>query len=133
MSKPIRQTVTSNASPHEVYELLMDSAKHADFSGQAASISREEGGEISAYGGYITGRNLKLILDREIFQSWRAVDWPEGHCSTVTFVLLPIPAGTRLNFTHTDVPEGAEGEFAQGWIDNYREPTKAAFETGADA
>jgi activator of HSP90 ATPase len=128
MSKPIQQTVTFKASPNEVYELLMDSAKHAAFSGEAASISREVGGEISAYGGYITGRNLKLIPDREIVQSWRAVDWPEGYFSTVTFVLLPIPDGTRLNFTHTDVPDGTEEEFAQGWIDNYWDPMKRAVE-----
>lgn len=130
MSRVIQQTVTFKASPHEVYELLMDSAKHAAFSGESASISREEGGEISAYGGYITGTNLKLIPDREIVQSWRAVDWPEGYYSTVTFVLLPIPDGTRLNFTHVDVPDGTEDEFEQGWIDNYWEPMKRMLGAG---
>jgi len=126
MSHPIQQTITFDASPHEVYELLMDSARHAAFSGQGASISRDVDGEISAYGGWITGRNLKLLPDREIVQSWRAAEWPEGHYSTVTFVLLPIPGGTRLNFTHVDVPDGLEDEFAQGWIDAYWEPMKAA-------
>ena len=129
MSHPIQQTVTFPVSPHEIYELLMDSAKHAAFSGESASISREVGGEISAYSGYITGTNLKLIPDREIVQSWRAVDWPQGYHSTVTFVLLPIAEGTRLNFTHTDVPDGTEDEFAQGWIDNYWEPMKRALQT----
>ena len=126
MSRLIQQTVTFHASPHVVYELLMDSDSHAAFSGDSASISREVGGEISAYGGYITGSNLKLIPDREIVQSWRAVDWPEGHISTVTFVLLRIPEGTRLNFTHEGVPDGTEEEFEQGWIDNYWDPMKRA-------
>jgi uncharacterized protein YndB with AHSA1/START domain len=31
MFKPIHQTVTFKASPHEVYEALMDSKKHAAF------------------------------------------------------------------------------------------------------
>jgi len=128
MSHPIQQTVTFNASPHEVYELLMDSAKHAAFSGDSASISREVGGEYSAYGGYITGKNLKLVPNQEIVQSWRASDWPEGYFSTVTFVLLPIREGTRLNFTHIDVPDGTEDEFTQGWIENYWEPMKRALE-----
>lgn len=128
MSKLIQQTVTFTASPHDVYEALMDSAKHAAFSGGAAHISREVGGEFSAYDGYISGRNLKLIPDREIVQSWRAPDWPEGFFSTVTFVLLPIPEGTRLNFTHADLPEGTEAEFEQGWIDNYWEPMKKMLE-----
>jgi activator of HSP90 ATPase len=128
MSKLIQQTVTFKASPHEVYEALMDSKKHAAFSGSQASISREVGGEYSAYDGYITGRNLELVPDKKIVQTWRAVDWPEGHFSTVTFVLLPIPEGTRLNFAHADVPEGSEAEFEQGWVDNYWEPMKKMLE-----
>jgi len=128
MSRPIQQTVTFKAAPHAVYEALMDSAKHAAFTGEAADISREVGGAFSAYGGYIRGKNLKLIPDKEIVQSWRAVDWPEGHFSTITFILLPIPGGTRLNFTHIDVPDGTEEEFAQGWIDNYWTPMKKLLE-----
>ena len=128
MSTPIQQTETFKANPHEIYEALMDSAKHSALTGSPANISREIGGDYSAYDGYITGKNLKLIPDREIVQSWRAVDWPEGKFSTVTFILLPIPDGTRLNFTHVDVPDGTEEEFTQGWIDNYWEPMKAFFE-----
>jgi activator of HSP90 ATPase len=128
MSKPIQQTVTFKASPHEVYEILMDSKKHSAFSGGLAEISREVGGEFSAYDGYITGKNLELVPDRKIVQNWRAVDWPEGFFSTVTFVLLPIAGGTRLNFTHKDLPEGTEAEFEQGWVNNYWEPLKRYLE-----
>ena len=128
MSTPIQQTVTFKATPHQVYEALMDSAKHAAFTGDAAEISREVGGAYSAYGGYISGQNLELLPDQKIVQSWRAVDWPEGQFSTITFVLLPIPGGTRLNFTHMDVPDGTEEEFTQGWIDNYWNPMKAMLE-----
>jgi activator of HSP90 ATPase len=128
MSKLIRQTVTFKASPHEIYELLMDSAKHAAFSGDAASISREVGGEFMAYGGYISGENLELLPDHKIVQSWRAVDWPVGFFSTVTFVFTPVEGGTRLDFTHIGVPDGTEDEFTQGWIDNYWTPMQAMLE-----
>jgi activator of HSP90 ATPase len=128
MSKPIHQTVTFKASPHDVYEALMDSEKHAAFSGSAAEISREAGGEYSAYDGYITGKNIELVPDRKIVQSWRAVDWPEDKFSTVTFVFTPVEGGTRLDFTHADVPDGTEAEFTRGWIDNYWEPMKAMLE-----
>lgn len=128
MSNPIQQTVTFQATPHDVYETLMDSAKHSAFSRDGAEISREVGGAVSAYGGYITGQNLELVPDQKIVQSWRASDWPAGKFSTVTFLLLPIPGGTRLNFTHVDVPDGTEEEFAQGWVDSYWTPMKAALE-----
>ncbi len=128
MSRVITQTVIFKASPHQVYEALMDSKKHAAFTGGTVRISREAGGEIMAYDDYITGKNIELVADEKIVQAWRAVDWPEGYFSTVTFLLAPIPEGTRLDFTHADVPEGTEAEFEQGWIDNYWEPMKAFLE-----
>jgi activator of HSP90 ATPase len=128
MSNLIKQTITFKASPHDVYEALMDSAKHAAFTGGAAEISREVGGEFVAYDGYITGKNIELVPDKKIIQSWRAVDWEEGYFSHVTFELTAVPEGTRLDFVHTDIPDGTEDEFTQGWIDNYWEPMKKYFE-----
>jgi activator of HSP90 ATPase len=128
VSNPIVQTIFFKASPHEIFEALMDSAQHTAFSGAAAQISREVGGEFSAYDGYITGKNLELVPDRKIVQLWRAVDWPAGHFSTVSFILAPEPEGTRLEFLQVDLPAGTEAEFAQGWIDNYWEPLKAWLE-----
>jgi len=128
MSKLIQQTVTFKATPHEVYEVLMDSKKHAAFSGGKARISRVVGGKISAYDNYIAGNNVELVPDTKIIQDWRAVDWPEGKFSRVTFEFTPVPEGTRLDFTHADVPDGTEEEFSQGWIDNYWEPMKRALE-----
>lgn len=128
MSKPIKQTVIFKASPHEVYEALMDSSKHTSFTGNTAEISREVGGEFMAYDGYITGKNVELMPDQKIVQSWRAVDWKEGYFSRVTFEFTAVPEGTRLDFVHTDVPNGTEDEFTQGWIDNYWEPMKKYFD-----
>ena len=58
MPKTIRQTVTIKARPHAVYEALMDSRKHAAFSGLPARISRVRGGRFTAYGPYLSGVNL---------------------------------------------------------------------------
>ena len=133
MSKPIQQTVLFKASPHEVYEALMDSKKHAAFTGGKARISRAVGGHIMAYDDYISGKNIQLVPDRRIVQDWRAVDWPEGYFSRITFEFTPVPEGTRLDFTHVDLPEGTEEEFTQGWIDNYWEPMKIFLEKASEA
>ena len=127
MSKPIHQTVEFTVSPHEVYEALMSSKKHAEFTSSAARISRKVNGKYTAYDGYITGRNLELIPDQKIVQEWRAVDWQPEQTSQVTFELTAIPSGTRLDFTHTGLPEGSEAEFTQGWIDNYWTPMQKMF------
>jgi activator of HSP90 ATPase len=121
----IEQTVFFETSPHELYEALMDSARHAAFTNADAEISREVGGVFMVYSGYISGVNLELLPDKKIVQRWRAMDWPEEHYSLVTFVFTAQKDGTQLDFTHADVPDGTEEEFRQGWIDNYWEPMQA--------
>ena len=125
MSKLIRQSVTFRATPHEVYEALMDSRKHAKFTRSAAKISRKVGGEIMAYDGYITGHNLELEPDRKIVQAWHASEWAPGHMSKATFTLTPVAAGTRLSFSHSNVPDQFVNDIRQGWIDSYWTPMKA--------
>jgi uncharacterized protein YndB with AHSA1/START domain len=124
--KAIRQTVTFKASPADVFEMLMDSRKHAAFTGEPAEISRKAGGRISAYGGYVDGRNIEIVPSCKIVQAWRGSDWPEGLYSTATFVLTKVPAGTRLTFTQTGVPDDQAAPIAEGWKEHYWEKMKAA-------
>ena len=127
-SKDIKQTASFKASPHEVYDALMDSKKHSTFTGSAATISRKVGGNISAYDGYIEGKNLELVPNEKIVQSWRGSDWPEGHFSKVTFVLHKTSTGTKLSFLHEDVPAEFYKDIRQGWIDYYWAPMKEMLE-----
>jgi activator of HSP90 ATPase len=128
-NKTIRQTITFKASPHDIYEALMDSRKHAKFTGDKASISRKVGGKFSVFDGYSEGSNLELIPDAKIVQSWRASDWPEGHYSQVTFTFKEIPGGTRLSFLQTGVPEKQYADISQGWRDYYWAPLKEMLES----
>jgi activator of HSP90 ATPase len=122
--KTIRQSAAFKVSPHDVYEALMDSGKHSQFTGEEASISREVGGKFSTYDGYAEGVNLELVPDKKIVQSWRASDWPEGHYSKVTFSLKEVEDGTHLTFTQTGVPEENYEDISQGWRDYYWAPMK---------
>jgi len=127
-TRTIRQTVTIKATPHDVYEALMDSKKHAAFTGGKASISRMVGGKFTAYDGYAEGVNVELVPDKKIVQTWRADDWPEGHYSRVTFSLTNAGGGTRLAFTQSDVLEEQYDDVAQGWRDYYWKPLKEMLE-----
>ena len=129
-NKTIKQTATFKATPHEVYEALMDSAKHAKFTGSKARISREVGGKFSAFDGYSEGTNLELVPDEKIVQTWRASDWPAGHYSTVTFLLKGIDKGTKLTFTQVSVPDEQLEDVSQGWKDFYWTPMKRMLEQG---
>jgi activator of HSP90 ATPase len=130
MSTTIRQTVTFDAPPHAVFEALLDSKKHAAFTGSRASLSRKVGGRISAWDGYIEGKNLRIIKDKVIVQSWRTTDFRESEAdSQITFRFSKKGTGTRLLFVHTKVPDRLAEEFRQGWIDNYWVPLKAYLES----
>lgn len=124
MSKTIRQTATFKASPHAVYELLMDSKKHASFTGGAASISRKVGGKFSVSDGEIQGENLELVPDQKIVQTWRYSDWEVGVYSRATFALEQVGTKTRLTFTQSGVPDEHYEDIKQGWKDYYWTPLK---------
>ena len=127
-TKNIRQSVTFKASPHEVYEALMDSRRHAKLTGEKARVSRKIGGKLMAYGGYIEGANLDLVPDKKIVQLWRGSDWPKGHYSKATFALRKVKGGTRLTFTQTGVPAQYYEDIKQGWRDFYWAPMKKMLE-----
>jgi len=127
-TRNIKQSATFKASLHDVYEALMDSVKHSQFTGDKADISREVGGNFTAFGGYSEGVNIKLVQDRKIVQTWRASDWPEGHYSQVTFLLENSEDGTQLTFTQTGVPEEQYEDISQGWRDYYWKPIKDMLE-----
>ncbi len=130
-TKTIEQTVTFNASPHDVYEALMDSEKHSQFTGAKASISREVGGPFNAYDGALSGAILELVRDAKIVQSWRGSDdgWVPGHYSTATFSLEAIDGGTRLTFVQMGVPEQSVEQISQGWQTYYWPKMKKMLES----
>jgi activator of HSP90 ATPase len=129
-TRTIRQSVTFQVNPHEVYEALMDSRKHAKFTGERARISRRIGGRFIAYNGYIEGANLNLAADKRIVQSWRGSDWPKNHYSRATFSLKKVKNGTRLTFTQRGVPDQYYHDIRQGWRDYYWKPMKEMLEKG---
>ena len=130
-TKTIDQSVTINASPHDVYEALMDSENHSRFTGAKASISREIGAAFSAYDGALSGTILELVPDVKIVQSWRASDegWTPGHYSTATFSLEAVDGGTQLTFVQTGVPEQSFEDISQGWRDYYWDKMKQMLES----
>jgi activator of HSP90 ATPase len=127
-TKTIHQTITFKATPHDIYETLMDSKKHAELVGDEAKISKKVGAKFSIYGGEIEGVNLELVPDSKIVQSWRYSDWPEGHFSKATFLLEESKDVTKLTFTQTEVPEDLYEDVAKGWHDYYWQPMQEMLE-----
>ncbi len=127
MPTTIRQTITLQATPAEVFETLMDSKKHSRVTGARARISRSVGGKFSAYDGYIEGANIELVRNKKIVQMWRGSDWPADHYSKTTFSLKKVKGGTKLTLRQSGVPADQYASIKQGWIDFYWKPMKKTF------
>lgn len=135
-NEAIHQEVAFKASRARVYEALTDSKQFDSVTklsaamasgmvaagGAAAVVSREAGGAFSAFGGYVTGRQIELVPGKRIVQAWRAGSWGEGVYSIARFELVEQGAGTKLVFDHTGFPTGEAAHLAEGWRGNYWEP-----------
>jgi len=134
-AESIHQEVIFKASRKRVYEALIDSKQFnsvmllsaAMKSGmapgmKATEISREAGGALASFGGYITGRQIELLPNERIVQAWRTGSWDPGIYSIAKFELAEQGAQTKLVFDHSGFPKGEAEHLAAGWKSNYWEP-----------
>src|SRR5882757_1287137 len=95
------------ASAQEIYEAWLDSRGHSRMTGSKAAMSDQIGAEVSAWGGYISGRNIELVPGERIVQSWRTSQFTDEHGdSIVTVTLESVGGGTLLTLVHSNVPDG---------------------------
>ena len=87
-------------------------------------INPHVGGAFALFGGYITGRQLELVRNQRIVQSWREASWPAGLHSIARFELQAHDAGCRIVFDHTGIPNDAAQSLAEGWQSHYWEPMR---------
>jgi activator of HSP90 ATPase len=132
MSNTIRQEVSFRASPKQVYDVLLDAKRFAEFTGAPAEIDPKPGGAFSCFGGVITGRSIELLPDQRIVQAWRVAMWPDGLYSIVKFELRPQGSGTRLIMDHVGFPPEMRAhlngeEASGGWRRQYWEPLEKYF------
>ena len=117
------------AEAEEVYEVFMDPAKHAEFTGDDASGSSVVGKEFQAYNGYILAKNLELERGKRIVQEWTTSEWPEGAPpSILTITLKKTTMGTKLTMVHSKVPEEQSDDYEAGWKEHYWSKLEKYFE-----
>ena len=128
--KTIKQRVViPNARPEDVYRAYVDSQKHAEFTGAAASIEPAVGGRFMAWDGYITGKILELEEGKRVVQEWKTTEWPEGCApSRVELEFRAAREGTEITLVHAGVPEEDEAAYDEGWFEFYWDPMKLHFE-----
>jgi activator of HSP90 ATPase len=120
----LHQEISIKASPHRIYEALLDSKQFTAFTGLPAEISRETGGTVSMFNGMIVGRNIELVPAQRIVQAWRPASWIPGVYSLVKFELKEQGPQCMIVLDHTGFPEGNFRHLDSGWYERYWEPLK---------
>jgi activator of HSP90 ATPase len=134
-SASIHQEITFSAPRARVYQALTDGKQFEAVTrlSEAAGtivgpdakptlISAVAGGSFTLFGGYISGRHLQLLKDRQLVQAWRAASWEPGEYSIVKFALADAGGGTKLTFDHRGFPDAEGPHLARGWYANYWDP-----------
>lgn len=124
----IKQRAIFNATPEEVFEALVDPKIHTKMTGAKATGAPKAGARITAWDGYITGKNIRLVKGKLIIQEWETDQWPKGHkASTLKFTLKKKGKGTELTMMQTDVPAEQLDDYADGWKKYYWAKMKKFF------
>lgn len=123
-----QKIIIHDATPEQVYDVLMDSNKHAAMTCHEVLIDPKVGGSISAWDGYISGKNLELIPGKRIVQEWRTSEWTEGYPpSRLELNLKSVEGGTEIDLVQTGVPADEVHLYDEGWYESYWDPMKEYF------
>ncbi|HET7404480.1 MAG TPA: SRPBCC domain-containing protein, partial [Candidatus Bathyarchaeia archaeon] len=127
--KTIRQRVVfPDVSPETVYRAILSSREHTVFTGSPAKCSARVGARFTAWGDYISGKNIELERGRKIVQEWKTSEWPEGYGPSILSISLEkIGTGTQLTMVQEKVPASQYDEYNKGWFESYWEPMKKYF------
>lgn len=117
-------------SPEQIYHAWLTSKAHGAMTGGDAKCSSKVGGKFSAWDGYILGKNLELIKDKYIKQSWRTIEFDQDQPDSILEIDLKEikPGITELTLSHS-VLLPKDFKYKKGWVENYFDPMKVYFES----
>jgi uncharacterized protein YndB with AHSA1/START domain len=119
-----------NSRPLDVFRAFTSSKIHSKVTGSPAKVNARVGAKFTAWDGYITGRNLKLVKGKRIVQEWRTTDWPDEITppSVLDISLKQNTKGTELTMIHSKIPsKKLARNYDEGWYGAYWDPMKKYF------
>jgi activator of HSP90 ATPase len=126
MTKAIQQSVEFDVSPETLYEMYIDSKKHSLATGGPAKLGRRAGAPFTAFAGKLRGKNLMVVPNKMIVQSWRAMGWKKAEPDSIlTLTFSKTKSGGRVDLVHVNVPEHDHQGVTDGWENYYWKPWRA--------
>ena len=113
-----------------LYSTYLSSKDHTAATGASTKIQNKEGARFKAWGNYIGGKNLQLVKDTQIVQSWRASDWSKSQPdSTLVLLFEDVGENAVITMVHANVPDKEFDSLKKGWNEYYWNPWKKYFST----
>jgi activator of HSP90 ATPase len=109
-----------------LYKFFIDSKLHTEVTGSKAIINNKIGGKFTAWDGYIKGEIVSLKKNKTIIQKWRTTEFTkEDKDSILEITIEEINKNrSKLTLKHSELPEGTEEEYKNGWKEYYIKPLK---------
>ena len=114
------------AAIEDVYNALTNKTMIEIWTGEDAVMEETPGSEFSLWDGSICGVNLEFIKNEKIVQEWYFGETEEK--SIVTIKLHPDKKGTNMEVIHTNIPDDAYENIAEGWQEDYFASLNELFE-----
>lgn len=128
MSESIKLTANFSVKPKVIYNAWLSGKEHTAMTGGKATASAKTGGSYSAWDNYIKGKNLELVKNKRILQSWRSSEFPKDCMNSFLLIKLDeTAAGTKLTIIHSEIPVGQGKSYKSGWVEHYFNPMKEYF------
>jgi uncharacterized protein YndB with AHSA1/START domain len=124
--KDYRQTVHIKADPEEVFNAITNPLTIELWSGYPAQIQPVADTEFALFDGDITGRNILVEHPSLLEQEWYFGDQEET--SIVRLEISWENGKTRILLSHTNIPDEAFENIAQGWKEYYLGALKSYLE-----
>lgn len=121
-----KYALTIAASPEEVFAALTNPFQIEIWSGYPAEMKAEKGFVFSLWEGDICGVNIDVKPNRLLVQEWFFGETENP--SIVTLQLKKEGDKTRVELTHTNIPDDVYEEITEGWREYYLGSIKGMLE-----
>jgi len=129
MPKNVVQAALLPALPDTLFDMYLDPAAHAAFTGAPVTIAAQAGAPFAAFDGVLSGTIRHVEPKRLIVQTWRSANWPADALDSVLVLSFwPQDEGARIELVHVNVPEEDFAGVSQGWEKYYWTPWRTYLE-----
>lgn len=129
MPKTIQQSVTLPAPAAVLFDMYLDPAEHAAFTGAPVIIGDTPGAEFHAFNGMLSGRMLHVVPKRLVVQLWRSAHFgPQDLDSILILTFSPAGSHGRIDLVHANVADQDSDGVNAGWEKYYWTPWRQHLE-----